>query len=299
MPINMNKGPYTGPTLNTQTFAYFDSDFKQNIEVKVTRNRGAVGNVRIRPSSYGIIPLIKDSSISFFLDRPLKISIEFDEDIYSNLFLFANGMEVDPPKKADQGVKYFGPGFHEAGTIDLNSDETIYLAGGAIVRGNISGKGISNASVRGRGILLNGGIRIDDSRDITIDGIIIIDSPGWTIVPRQVSNGVIRNVKMINKTISSDGINPVGCSNIIIEDVFLRIPDDCISIKALRVERPNLDIMIRKSVFWSDAAHCILIGPEGNGTSTERVTISDCDFLECQYTESDYWGVFAITNGDD
>lgn len=297
--INMNKGPYAGPTLNIQTFAYFDSDFKQRIELRVTRNRGVVHDARIRPSSYGIEFTRKDSSISFFLNRPLKISVEFDQDIYTNLFIFANGIESDPPNNGDPGVKYFGPGFHEAGTIDLNSDETIYLAGGSVVRGAIRGKGISNATVRGRGILLNGGIRIDDSNNITIDGIIIIDSPGWTIVPRQVSNSVIRDIKMINKTISSDGINPVGCNNLTIEDVFLRIPDDCISIKALRVERPNLDIMIRKSVFWSDAAHCILIGPEGNATSTERVTFSDCDFLECQYTESDYWGVFAITNGDD
>jgi polygalacturonase len=229
----------------------------------------------------------------------VKISIEFDHDIYTNLFLFANPAEPDPPKNGDQGVKYFGPGYHDAGTINLGSNETVYIAGGAIVRGDIRGKGISNTVIRGRGILLNGGIRIDDSENITVDGIIIIDSPGWTIVPRQVKNSTFRNIKMINKTISSDGINPVGCSNIIIEDVFLRIPDDCISIKALRVEQPNRDIIIRNSVFWSDAAHCILIGPEGNGTATEKIHITNCDFLECQYTESDYWGIFAITNGDD
>lgn len=295
---NMNKGPFPGPALNNQAFAYFDSDFIRKIEVRVTKNRGQIESVRIRPSFYGIKHNREGNSIYFFLDRPRKISVEFNQDIYTNLFIFANEIETNQPKDGEQGVRYFGPGFHDAGIIEMKSNETIYLSGGSIVRGTIRGKGITNASVRGHGILLNGGIRIDDSDNILIDGIIIIDSPGWTIVPRQVNNSIIRDVKMINKTISSDGINPVGCSNIVIEDVFLRIPDDCISIKALRVERPNLDIRIRESVFWSDAAHCILIGPEGNGTSTERVTISDCDFLECQYTESDYWGVFAITNGD-
>jgi len=208
---------------------------------------------------------------------------------------------MNQPKEGDPVIKYFGPGYHEAGTITLNSGETVYLAGGSIVRGSIRGTGISNASIRGHGILQNGGIRIDNSENIKIEGIIIIDSPGWTIVPNQVDNSIIRDVKIINKTISSDGADPSGCKNLTFDNVFFRIPDDCISIKAMqrsKVNRPNLDMVIKNSVFWSDAAHCILIGPEGNGTSTERVLITNCDFLECQYKGSDYWGVFGITNGD-
>ena len=299
--VNMNKGPFTGPTLNTQTFAYFDSDFKQKIEVMVTKLKGTFTNARIRPTSYGIAFTRNEKSITFFLDKPRKLSIEFDEDIYHNLCLFANSVEVNPPKEGDPNVKYFGPGYHEAGNLTLNSNETIYIAGGAIVRGSIRGTGISNAAVKGRGVLMNGGVRIDNAENITIEGIIFIDSPGWTIVPNQVNNSVIRDVKLINKTISSDGADPSGCQNLVFDDVFFRIPDDCISIKAMSrsgVTKPNLDMMIKNCIFWSDAAHCILIGPEGNGTSTERVTISNCDFLECQYTGKDYWGVIAITNGD-
>lgn len=301
--INMNKGPFPGPTLNVQTYAYFDSDFKQRIEVKVTKLRGSFfygANARIRPASYGIKHTVADNSISFFLDRPCKLSIEFDEDIYHNLCLFANALEVNPPKEGDPGVKYFGPGVHEAGNITLNSNETIYITGGAIVRGSIRGSNVSNASVKGRGVLMNGGVRIEKGENITIEGIIFIDAPGWTIVPNQVNNSVIRDVKLINKTISSDGADPSGCRNLTFDDIFFRIPDDCISIKAMSrsTAKPNLDIMIKNCVFWSDAGHCVLIGPEGNGTSTERVTITNCDFLECQFTGSDYWGAVAITNGD-
>jgi polygalacturonase len=297
----MNKGPYPGPAatpLNSQTFAYFDSDFRQRIEVKVTKNRGAFTNARIRPYSYGITFTQSGNSISFFLDQPRKISVEFEKDIYHNLFLFANRVETNPPREGDKGVTYFGPGFHDAGTINLASGGTIYLAGGSIVRGNIKGSEISDASVRGHGILQNGGIRIYNSDHIAIEGIIIIDSPGWCIVPSQVDNSIIRDVKIINKGVSTDGADPSGCRNLTFDNVFFRIPDDCISVKCYRVARSNLDMIIQNSVFWSDAAHCILIGPEGNGLSTERVLISNCDFLECKYTSSDYWGVFGITNGD-
>ena len=144
----------------------------------------------------------------------------------------------------------------------------------------------------------NGGIHINNSSHISIEGIIIINSPGWCIVPNQVDSSIIRDVKIINKGVSTDGSDPSGCRNLTFDNVFYRIPDDCISVKCYRVTRSNLDIVIRNSVFWSDAAHCILIGPEGNGTSTKRLLISNCDFLECKYTGSDYWGVFAITNGD-
>jgi hypothetical protein len=296
--LNMNKGPFEGSTLNTQTFAYFDSDFGNKIEVKVTKSKGTFKSARIRPTSYGISFKQEGKSISFILDKPRNISVEFDNDIYHNLFLFANEIDLKKPREDDPSVKYFGPGIHDIGTLTLNSGETIYLAGGSIVRGSIKGSGITNASVRGHGILQNGTIRINNSSHITIEGIIIVDSPGWTIVPNQVDSSLIRDVKIINKTISSDGADPSGCRNLTFDNVFFRIPDDCISIKCYKVTSPNLDMVIRNSVFWSDAAHCILIGPEGNGTSTERVLIANCDFLECQYTGSDYWGVFGFTNGD-
>jgi len=297
----MNKGPYPGPDLvplNNQTFAYFDSDFKQKIEVKVTKNAGSFLSARIRPTSFGIKFTQSGNSISFFLDQPRKVSIEFDKDIYHNLFLFANATETNPPKEGNPGVKYFGPGIHEAGNIDLTTGGTIYLAGGAIVRGNIRGTGISKASICGHGILQNGSIRITNAAHITIDGIIIINARGWSIVPTQVDSSIIHDVKIINKGISTDGSDPSGCRNLTFDNVFYRIPDDCISIKNYRVTRSQTDMVIKNCVFWSDAAHCILIGPEGNGMSTERVSITNCDFLECQYTGSDYWGVFAITNGD-
>jgi hypothetical protein len=296
--LNMNKGPYQGSTINVQTFAYFDSDFGKRIEVKVTKARGTFNSARIRPTSYGIKFNQESNTISFFLDKPRNISVEFDNDIYHNLFLFANEIVVNEPKEGDPSVTYFGPGFHDVGNITLKSGETIYLAGGSIVKGSIKGSEIANATVRGHGILLNGGIRISNSSHITIEGIIIVDSPGWTIVPNQVDSSMIRDVKIINKTVSSDGSDPSGCRNLTYDNVFFRIPDDCISIKCYRVTRPNLDMVIRNSTFWSDAAHCILIGPEGNGTSTERVLISNCDFLECQVPWSDYYGVFGITNGD-
>lgn len=299
--VNMNKGPFTGPVttpINNQTFTYFDADFRNRIEVKVTKNNGTFTNVRIRPTSFGITYTQSANSVSFFLDKPRNISVEFDKDIYHNLFLYANALDVNPPKDGDSGVIYFGPGYHNAGTITLGTGQSIYLAGGAVVNGSISGSYIKNSSIRGHGILQNGRILISNSAHITIQGIIIINSPGWTIVPSQVDSSLIQDVKIINQAISSDGTDASGCNGLTFDNVFYRIPDDNISLKCNKVIRPNKNIVIKNSTFWADGAHCILIGPEGNGLTTDSVLITNCDFLESKYPTPDFWGVIGITNGD-
>jgi hypothetical protein len=53
------------------------------------------------------------------------------------LHLFANPLEKDAPKQDDPNVVYFGPGVHDPGPIQIKNNQTLYLAGGAIVRPRI------------------------------------------------------------------------------------------------------------------------------------------------------------------
>jgi hypothetical protein len=109
------------------SFAYFD--FSGLVTVKVTPVRTA----RILPESYGITyRLVKDTAV-FRLDRPCNISVEPDGK--SELLLFAGAPEQNPPHQGDSGVIYYGPGLHNAGTINVGSNQTLYLAGGAVVKG--------------------------------------------------------------------------------------------------------------------------------------------------------------------
>jgi len=286
------------------SFVYFDSDFSKKIEVKVTKKDGQVVKVRIRPSSRGIKFTKKGNSISFFLDKPLKLSVEFDEDIYNNLQIFANPVEENPPKKGDPGVVYFGPGVTEAGPVTLSDNQTLYIAGGALVRGSISVNNAKNVKIIGRGILDNSThsasdrtrmIKITNCSDVTLDGIFITDAQQWTIIPTASDHITINNVKIINNVIYSDGIDVVSCQDVVINDVFIRNGDDCISIKARGTE-PNRNINITNSIFWSDAAHAILIGPEANATVTEKVNFEKNEVLELNCPGKEWWGAFGITN---
>lgn len=285
------------------SFAYFDASYSPRIEIKVTKNSGTISKVRIRPLSYNINSIQSGNSISFFIDKPRKLSIEFNNDIYHNLHLFANALEVNPSKESDSGVVYFGPGIHRpTSCINIAKNQTIYIAGGAIVKGCIRAKGVSNITIKGRGILdasvqTGNAIFFDNCSNIVLDGIIITNAQTWCVVPQLSNDILITDIKEISHKLYSDGIDPVSCQNVVIDNVFIRNGDDCISIKATGTE-PNQNITIKNSVFWSDIAHGILIGPEGNGLVTEKVLFTNNDVLEINMPDPEWWGAMAITNGD-
>ena len=68
-------------------------------------------------------------------------------------------------------MHYYGPGIHapaDGGKIFRpQSGDTIYLAGGAILKGNFDLKGVENVRIMGRGLIYNTG------RAVEIDQVIV------------------------------------------------------------------------------------------------------------------------------
>ena len=307
---NMIKTGRDPMVLDSMTFVYFDTDFAENVDVRVVfkdKDVEGIESVKIRPLSRGIEFVQRDSrTVEFSIDKPMNISVEINGNIYENLMIFAGKAE----EAVTSATYYFPPGVHDAGAITLHSGESVYIAGGAWVYGTIISSDAADISVRGRGVLCGtmtpqvymrcGANMINFNRctDCAIEGIIIVDSSGWGIVPIDCRDLRISGVKMMNCRISSDGIDPCGCENLMMDNLFLRVPDDCISIKALG-KNPNKNITVRDSILWADCAHAVLIGPEGNGTYTEDVLFENIDILEVNCHWPNFWGALAITNGDD
>ena len=85
-------------------------------------------------------------------------------------------------------MKYFGPGLHQAGAIELGDNEALYIAGGAVVKGGVHVKG-RNVKILGRGILdgsdyerhkgpTRAPVDLDACEKVLVEGIIIKDSLG-------------------------------------------------------------------------------------------------------------------------
>ena len=65
------------------------------------------------------------------------MTLEVNGNWVGALHLFANPPETDAPQPGDPNVIYFGPGIHEVSQLVVRNNQTVYVAGGAVVRGVI------------------------------------------------------------------------------------------------------------------------------------------------------------------
>ncbi len=229
----------------------------------------------------GNIPVSRNGkSISFQLsDSITQICIEFDQKI-DPLFIFANPFENRDqlPDKDDKSVYYFGPGIHEPGVIDLNeSKKTVYLAGGAYVKGCIRATNLDDVKIFGRGILSG---EVFDNRPLNsewhnmislkgcnhtdIEGVVLYNSQAWNILVLLSNHVNVFNVKEVSSTGNSDGIDICGANHVLIDKCFMYVNDDCIAFNNLICSfdynwenggmRPNTnDIRLINSVLWNQS----------------------------------------------
>jgi hypothetical protein len=163
-------------------------DMDSPVEVMVKKNNGSFSSVDIRPLNSNIGYIRRGNTITFTLDRPRYLSIEFDGDRLNNLHLFANPMETEVYGTDASGIMYFGPGVHRPSdlpnnTLRIPSNTTVYLAPGAVVKARILIDKAENVRIIGRGILDHPmrGVEVTDSRNVEIDGITVVNPDHYTI----------------------------------------------------------------------------------------------------------------------
>ena len=156
--------------------AFTTFDMQGAVEVVVTCP-DPVTSARILPSSLKIAPRVEGHRVSITMTEPRPLTLEVNGDWVHSLHILANPPEQDPPRKDDPNVIYFGPGIHEVTHMEIGSGKTLYVAGGAVVRGVIGPDepfGISSYSglktysptfhLRGEHITVRGRGIIDGSR---------------------------------------------------------------------------------------------------------------------------------------
>ena len=235
----------------------------------------------IRPKRLGIVGTRNGNKLTFTLPGPQKLLIEING--YHHFCFFANPLEVNPPQQGAAGVTYYGPGAANPGTITLSSNQTVYIAGGAVVTARISGSSVQNVKVVGRGIL-QGSVRVTGATNMVFDGIIVYNTgSSWTNTLTECNHSAYRNVKVISFPIpwGTDGINPVACTYFAIDDCFIRTGDDCIAIKSWPSTRQSTDSIT--------VTNCISAGIGNNDGTTlgyeletaevKNVLVKNCDFL--------------------
>ena len=315
--------PATASIIENTSFAYFD--FAGEVEVSVTANRASIGNIHVRPLSYKISPKISGNTITFSLTQPRNLSIEVNGDIFHNLQLFANPIEKFRPLPTDTNVIYYGPGIHLAGTVVVPSNKTVYIAGGAIVQGQILINKAENIRVLGHGILTqlpqqnavnevrqtatanssgsrNDELTIDFSKNIEVDGPVILPHK-YSVFIGQSKNVKISNIKSFSSEGNADGLDIFCSTDVAINNIFMRNADDCIAIYGHRWNfyGNTENVSVSNSILWADVAHPILIGTHGDPDHPDtlgNMKFTNIDILDQHENQLDYQGCIALNAGD-
>lgn len=295
-----------------QSASMVQFDMGSPVEVMVKKNNGSIQDVKIRPLAIGIQHTVNHNAIFFTLIRPQYLSIEFNGDRLHNLHLFANPLETETYTESSDKVMYFGPGVHRPKDlpntqIQIPSNTTVYLAPGAVVKAKLLIDKAENVRIVGRGILDHSirGIEVTHSKNVWIDGITVINPDHYTVFGGESTGMTIKNLKSFSCKGWSDGIDLMCCSDVLIDNVFMRNSDDCIAIYAHRWNYygGSRNVTLQNSILWADIAHPINIGGHGNpddavGEVVEDITVRNVDILEHDEDDLLYQGCMAVDCGD-
>ncbi len=298
--------------------AYFD--FEGGADVEVERLDGKpIERSDIRPLRSGVKASLKGSKASFRLEKPSSLSVEFDGDAVDALMLFTNPIEREKPAPGP-GVHYFGPGLHdctapEKRILKLKDGESVYIAGGAVVRSLvIDYDGKEGARIYGRGILTSNVVTATPPASFTqlasvifstgdklqIDDVIMAVNMGkWRNVHQNSKGLAIRNMRTVSHNPNDDGLSLINCKDSLIDGYFSRTLDDSLVIKAMDVEMkkrfagraysfigkyvPGGDsgnLVIRNCVFFNTGwGNGVEIGVETIGGTLKNVLFENCDVI--------------------
>jgi hypothetical protein len=298
------------------SFASFETDGTAEIEITTPHE---IQSVILRPLSLGLSARCSGKTVSFTLDRPCNIWV----DIQSTpkippLYLFFYPPETNRPDPGDPNVIYFEAGrIHEPGLITLRDHQTLYIEGGAIVRGAVYACGAKGVTIRGRGVLDGSlhspklgqscrSIFLDGCTDARIEDITMIHPSTWMVVLGACKNVSITNLHQIGEVVSSDGIDIVGSEDVTITGCFLRNNDDCVVVKSLDLSlgqppaqfdarKDAQDVLVQNCTFWNDrAGNAMEIGFEFCTENIRRIVFRNIDVLAAHGEGA----VFSIHNGD-
>jgi hypothetical protein len=272
------------------SFAYFD--FSGHVSVTVKTDR-PLNHLAIRPQKYGFHATTRPGKATFEADKPFSISFE-PSGTNTPLLLFGNPIELNPPKPGDPNVVYFGPGIHKPVRIDLSAGQTLYIAGGAIVKGAVVSTG-DNVRIMGRGVLDGSDwphsrgpaarmVTPEDGKNIQIRDIVIRGSWNWTVAPSRCDQVMIDNLHICGSRCGNDdGIDPCNSSNVTIRNCFVHTDDDGIAAKGTarlgQEPKATENILVENCTFWVDFANIFRIGAESRAVGLRNFVARDIDVI--------------------
>lgn len=261
------------------------------VTVEVGAWREQISTAVVRPVSENIDCEIVDGKARFTLKPYDQVVVELNGNEKKCLFIFVNPIESGKPDQNDPDVLYFKAGTVTEENITATSGKTIYIEGGAIVKGSINApQETSNVSIRGCGILDSRdktarGVNIHKTNSLTIEGITLINNNNWSTLIAEGDGVDIKNYKVVavrsNVTDSgkeNDALDLLGCRNAVVSDCFAYAHDDLFCVKSHKWDyKGKVDnVLFQNCTAWNVyGGNSFVIGAEIN-EDVSNVTYRNC-----------------------
>ncbi len=326
------------PASHSEQAGLVHFDFSGSAHFRVV-TRYEIFSVKMLPESKHISLQRMDGNngdeLCFTITKPGQYVLEVN-GAHFPLHIFADPMETDKPdcnapnvqyistqeKKSHliytemtnsvtlpegKDILYYGPGEHYVGVIELKSNQSVYVDGGAVVYAAIRANKQQNLRIYGRGILngrlfertslmgeLSNILHFDECDNITVEGITIQDSMIYNFATAICNNMLVKNMKIFSWRKNSDGIDMHNNSHVRVEDCFVRCFDDCICLKGQNEyqgypldNKPLHDVTVERCTIWADWGRPMEIGAETSGSDMSGVLFHDCDILHFVFAACD------------
>lgn len=297
------------PPQSRTPITYFD--FEGEVLIEVTVPEKEIESVKISPASYNIEPKVnkKNHTVTFAISEPDTYTVMFNDSPERAVHIFANPLEEDVPDPNDENVIYIGPGEWNMYKIDVESGQTVYVAGGAVVHGRIIAENEENITIKGRGIIdgsrVNGWkgrgpsvlLEINNCQNVVAEDLIFLNANAWVCQGYDVQDMVLDGIKIISARPNGDGISIQSCQNIEVKNGFVRSWDDSLVVKNYAGSSEN--ISFTNMQLWTDLAQSMEIGYETNKGQLADSFISNITFENICVLHNYHKPVISIHNGDD
>lgn len=232
----------------------------------------------VMPSSKQIPSEINNNVITYTIAEPCTTVLKLNNDKDTHLTIFAEKPEQNKPDKNDKNVIYYEAGYHEVegGVVNLESNQTLYLEAGAVVKARLNVKG-ENVKVYGRGAFLESSptrasigrtsymCMLNDAKNVTIEDVRFLDAHTFNIVTINGRNLKLYGVKVLSNQISTDGFSIwTGAYGVHIDNCYFNISDNVFVIGGGNVE----DFLVENTMVISDYA---FLFPQGKLTGDPLV----------------------------
>ena len=300
------------------SYSYASFALAGEAEVEVRSDVFDLSGAEILPESQKVHPLVAAKDRLVLRMRPGMQLVVEPTGRNRALVLAANPKREDVPTAGGDRLRYFGPGYHRPGFVELKDDERLYLADGAWVEGTVYARG-RNITIDGpgvisgaphawrvgppryrseRGVTANGAVVTMCGENLTIRDVTIFSGWVYNLTMNDATNVVVENVKVISgRNINDDGIDPCRTKNVVIRNSFVHTQDDCIAPKYW------IDgMLVEDCVLWNDCANIVRLGfecEEGRtGLPFRNVTIRDVDVVHMSKITrgvSNFWAWAVLT----